>query len=95
MLASFQTGDPQKVYDAALVLVRAYERLQHEAAKLRFQTNFGTSLCDNCDGMKAGPGVIATCFQVRACNFTNVKEGNQNPKHLRVLENLIGPNEKP
>jgi hypothetical protein len=76
-------------------MVRAFERVQYEAAKLRFQVNFGTDICNNCDGLKAGPGVIATCFQVHVCNYSNVKEENQNPRHLRVLQNLVGPNEKP
>lgn len=70
--------------------MKAYRRLHHELAKLRFGTNFGTDICTDCDGLKAGPGVVATCFQVKACNFTNVKEGDDANRHLRVIANLTG-----
>lgn len=88
LLQSFETGDPQKVFEAAVALVTAYRDLQCDLAKVRFEINFGTDRCRNCDGLKAGPGVLATCYQVKQCNFTNVKEADQNPRHLRVLANL-------
>jgi hypothetical protein len=76
------------VYEAAVQLVKAHHELQHEVAKLRFKSTFGTEACRNCEGLKAGPGVLATCFQVQACNYTNIKEGT-NPRHLRILESFL------
>ena len=59
-----------------------------EAAKLRFRLNFGSEYCDNCDGLRAGPGVVATCFQVKQCNYTNFKDGEVAPRHLRIIQSL-------
>lgn len=94
LLRSFETGDPEVAYAAAVNLVVAYRELQRELAKVRFQTNFGSKLCENCEGLKAGPGVIATCYQVRMCNFTNFKESDHSSRHLRVLDSLAPPTVK-
>lgn len=59
-----------------------------EAAKARFEKNFATPRCDNCEGLKAGPGVAATCFQVRQCFFTNIKNQDTSPKQTRLIEIL-------
>lgn len=72
-----------------MALVEAHQALWNEAAHLRFQVNFATPACESCDGLKAGPGVVATCFQVRRCNYSNVKEGDASPKQLRVIQSLL------
>lgn len=61
-----------------------------EAGRVRFKVNFGTSRCDHCEGLKAGPGVVATCFQVRQCYYDNVKQGDITPKQARVLKTILG-----
>jgi hypothetical protein len=61
-----------------------------EAGQLRFRINFGTPICHNCTGLKAGPGVLATCFQVQQCNYANIKEGELTDKQQRLLETLQG-----
>lgn len=58
---------------------------------MRFRMNFGTPICESCDGLKAGPGVTATCFQVRQCTYDNVKQGDVTPRQKRVIESLMGP----
>src|ERR1700760_1868875 len=87
-LAAFGSGDPATVFEAVSKLVEAYRELHGEAAKLRFQLNFGSPICASCDGLKAGPGVIATCFQVRRCNYENVREGGASERHLRIIQSL-------
>lgn len=87
LLASFLTGEPAKVYEEAKRLAEAHRSLQSEAAKLRFRLNFATALCDNCEGLRAGPTVVATCFQVRECNYTNIRTDDS--KRLRVLDHLF------
>ncbi len=62
-----------------------------EVATLRFKVNFGTERCGNCDGLHAGPGVIATCYQVGQCHYSNFKDGEVSPRHLRIIESLSGP----
>jgi hypothetical protein len=62
---------------------------------MRYKLNFGTERCLDCDGLRAGPGVVATCFQVQQCNYTNIKEGEVSPRHLRVIETLAGTPKKP
>ena len=85
-MESFQTGNPAVVYGEAEKLIAAYRELLGEAARLRYKLNFGTAVCENCDGLHAGPGVIATCYQVRECHFTNLREAPT--RHLRVLDHL-------
>lgn len=55
---------------------------------MRFTQHFGTSRCQSCDGLHAGPDVVATCFQVQQCHYDNIKTEGTNPRHLRVLSNL-------
>jgi len=85
LLSAFEAGDPAQAYEAALALIEAHTALASEAARLRFRVNFSTSACDHCEGLKAGPGVVATCFQVRRCDYTNVKEGAATVRQLKVL----------
>jgi hypothetical protein len=60
-----------------------------EAAKARFKANFGTEVCNHCQGLKAGPRVGATCFQMQACYYTNFGEDEVTPKHQRVIGKLL------
>jgi hypothetical protein len=89
LLEAFRQGDAQGAVQAAQQLRDAYHEALLEASRLRYRLNFGTSLCDNCEGLRAGPGVLATCFQVKVCNFANIKEGSQDPRHVRVLRTLL------
>jgi hypothetical protein len=82
-------------YEAAMSVVGAYHNLVLEYAHLRFKVNFGTSACENCDGLHAGPGVAATCYQTQRCEYTNVKEGDVSPKQLRVITSLLEPPKEP
>lgn len=66
-----------------------------EAAKARFSKNFGSELCEGCDGLKAGPGVTATCFQMKQCYFDSFRSSDASPKQRRVIEALLGPPKKP
>ena len=59
-----------------------------EAAKARFQKNFGTNQCLSCEGLKAGPGVTATCLQVRQCYFDNFKDAKPSPRQNRLIDSL-------
>ena len=59
-----------------------------EASKSRFSLNFGSPRCVNCEGLKVGPGVVATCFQVSQCYFKNFKQGDLTPKQERLLRVL-------
>lgn len=88
LLQAFLEGDFEKAYQSALELKTAYHEALVEASHQRFLVNFGTEICSNCDGLKAGPGVVATCFQVKRCNFTSVYEGSESPYHLRILDRL-------
>ena len=89
LVRGFQVGDATLAYEAGVVLAEAYRTLWIEAAQLRFQQNFGGPVCQDCDGLKAGPGVIATCFQLRQCNYESIKEGDETPRQ-RVLQSLLG-----
>ena len=86
-MASFLTGDAAKVYEEAQKLSGAYKALQSEVAQLRFRVNFGTPICQNCDGLHAGPNVVATCYQAKECHYTNIRTTKGHS--LRVLEHLL------
>ncbi len=90
-MLAFRAGNAPVAYDAGVRLASAYQTLWVEAAQLRFRLNFGTPICDRCDGLKAGPGVSATCFQVRQCTYDNVKDGDATPKQRRVIQSLLDP----
>jgi hypothetical protein len=74
-------------WEAAKKLIEASHHLQKEAATARFNANFGTEACNHCDGLKAGPDVAATCFQIRQCYYTNLKVG-ADTKQTRLIEKL-------
>jgi hypothetical protein len=67
-------------------LIEALREVIADAARLRFDTNFATPVCDRCEGLNAGPGVIATCFQLRQCHYGNVSEDSITPRQRRVLD---------
>lgn len=73
---------------AAIELSNAYYEAMAEASRLRFKLNFGSDVCERCEGMRAGLEVVATCFQVKRCDFTNIREGQGDPRHLRIIEKL-------
>jgi hypothetical protein len=58
------------------------KEILRQAAKDRFAVNFGTDVCLSCDGLKAGPDVLATCYQVRQCNYSNVKRTTSHQTNL-------------
>ena len=62
--------------------------LAHEAAQARFEANFGTPRCNSCDGLKAGRGVVSTCFQARRCYYDNIKTTDLSSKQKAVIEGL-------
>jgi len=89
LIRAFLAGDFDLAYNAAVELTSAYHEAILDGAKLRFKLNFGTPMCSHCEGLQAGPGVAATCFQARRCDYTNLKEG-EDPPHQRKLINLLG-----
>lgn len=78
------------MWDLAQQLLTITRASVQEAARTRFRVNFGTERCKRCEGLKAGPQVVATCFQVQQCYYTNFKEGTLTPKQARVLELFLG-----
>lgn len=79
-----------EAWTATQSLLTLARQAVQDAASARFKVNFGTSPCDSCDGLKAGPGVVATCFQVKQCYYTNLKTTDESPKHERILSRLVG-----
>lgn len=73
LLNAFKAGSPQLAWEKAQELSSLAKEALRQAAKDRFKVNFGTDVCNACDGLKVGPGVLATCFQIRQCNYSNVK----------------------
>lgn len=92
MYGAFTSGDPKKAWEATQRLITMSHLLQKEAATARFKANFGTDACDHCDGLKAGPEITATCFQVRQCYYTNIRVG-ADKKQSRLIEKLSKPSE--
>lgn len=90
LVEAFQHHDPSQAWQVAQELLTLARQTTVEAAKARFQVNFGTPVCDDCEGLKAGPGVVATCFQRRQCYYTNFGAGSLSPKHQRVIQSLLG-----
>ncbi len=88
LTVAFTSGDPETVWKASRSLLAYAEQVTKEAATLRFQVNFGTDRCQNCTGLKAGPGVVATCFQMKQCFYSNFRGDTISPKQGRVLDYL-------
>ena len=89
-LQAFAEG-PVQAFSATERLAKAYLELALEASKLRFRANFGSDRCNHCEGLKAGTGVVATCFQVQQCNYTNVKGNQVSLVQARII-NAVGKN---
>jgi hypothetical protein len=85
---SFGEGDPAKVWEAVRSFIRDVRAFSNEAARDRFAANFGSSMCESCDGLKAGPDVVATCFQLKQCFFGNKKSIDTSRTHKSVVEGL-------
>ena len=84
---AFTSGSPRSAWEVTQRLITMSRTLQKEAATARFKANFGTKMCDSCDGLKAGPTVAATCFQLRQCYFTNQKV-QADRKQARLIDRL-------
>lgn len=88
ILEGFSKAQPAKAHAAIGQLLVLARNLVLEAGKARFEKNFGTARCESCEGLKAGPGVLATCFQVRQCFFTNIKTSDTTPKQEKLIQIL-------
>lgn len=89
LINAFLDGDFETAYAKAQLLADSYHEALLEASQLRFRVNFGTDTCQNCTGLHAGPGVIATCYQVRRCDYTHIKDGQEGPRKIRILQQLL------
>lgn len=85
---AFLAGDADTAFTTAKAICESLRDVVAEAASLRFHVNFGTPICDRCDGLRAGPGVVATCYQMRQCHYGNFKEGEASPRQRRALDVL-------
>lgn len=84
---AFEAGDPLQAWEVsrrALVMLRKSVR---DAAKDRFRANFGGPSCETCDGLKAGPSVVATCFQTKSCFYGSQKTSDL--EHSKVIKRLV------
>ena len=59
-----------------------------EAARDRFRQNLGTARCTHCEGLKAGPDVVATCFQLGQCFYANQKTTDLTGTQQRLIDRL-------
>jgi len=91
LVEAFRKGDGAQAWQRVCQLLELTRRLEHEAAQARFKANFGTTMCDACEGLKAGRGVAATCFQVKRCYYTNIKTTDMSSKQRAVIEGLLRP----
>lgn len=89
LLQAFVDGEFETAYASAQQLADAYHEALLESSQLRFKVNFGTERCANCTGLHAGPGIIATCYQIQRCDYANVKEGQEGPRKKRILQRLL------
>jgi len=88
VVAGFESGNPHEAWQATRDLIQISKRAVREAAQSRFKANFGTSRCDTCEGLSAGPDVIATCFQMKECYYSNLKSQDQTSKQQKIAERL-------
>jgi len=77
------------VWELTQKLLQETRRLVIEVARYRFRVNFGTELCQNCTGLKAGPGVVSTCFQIKQCYYKHLRENDNTPRQKGILEALV------
>ena len=88
---AFRSGQPARVWELSQQLVKVARSAADEAAQARFKANLGTSTCDHSEGLKAGVGVTATCFQLKRCFYDNARGGELSSKQQAVIEGLMGP----
>lgn len=69
-------------------LLRELRAFSNDAARDRYVKNFGSPQCESCEGLRAGPGVVATCFQIKQCFFTNKKSIDVSRTQKSVIEGL-------
>lgn len=81
-------SDPSQVKGILADLFAFTRRSVLEAGRTRFQKTFGSPQCDRCEGLRAGPGVLATCFQIRQCYYSNVKQGDRTSRQERIVDIL-------
>ena len=91
ILEAFRTGNPETAFTATRSLLQAYRAIFNECAQLRFQVNFGSDRCQTCSGLHAGPDVTATCFQIRKCNYTNIRTDDTSSKQRQIIQSLLDP----
>lgn len=84
----FAEGDPAKVWAAVRAFIRDVRAFSNDAARDRFAVNFGSSRCEGCEGLKAGPDVVATCFQLKQCFYTNKKSIDASRAQKSWIEGL-------
>ncbi len=87
LAAAFRQGPAAAWATASELLAVARDAVQ-EAGRARFQANFGTPVCESCEGLKAGPGVVATCYQRRQCFYSNFTVDSASPRTQRIIESL-------
>jgi len=90
LLAAFFEGDFDKTLQIAKDLQEAYHASLMEASRLRFKLNFATEVCETCEGLRAGPNVAATCYQVKRCDYKNIRVGDELPRHQSIIGGLVG-----
>ena len=93
--AAFQNAAPARVWELVQQLLALSHEIVVEAGQARFQANFGTEVCEKCDGLKAGKGVTATCFQLKRCYYGNLKETDTSPKQRQIIKGLMGNPNRP
>ncbi len=84
---AFKQANPAEAWKLTQKLMKAARTLSTEAAKARFKINFGTEVCERCEGLRAGENVVATCYQIRLCHYGNVKK-DLTPRQRGVINNL-------
>ena len=89
LTVAFNEGNPEKAWEVSQRLLDFASDLVIESAKYRFKLNFGTDLCRTCTGLKAGPGVAATCYQVQQCTYSHIRADALNPRQARLVD-LLG-----
>lgn len=86
---AFLQGNPALAWSLTKRLLGEARALMVEAAKARFEVNFGTPVCERCDGLRAGDDVVATCYQMKLCYYRSMKK-DTNPKQKGVIDKLSG-----
>lgn len=87
---AFRSGEASALWGLSRQIRGECEKLVAEMARLRFRLNFGTPVCDDCDGLTAGPKIVATCFQVKQCHYGPVGSNGVIPGRRGVLDRLMG-----